>query len=418
MSVVKPHNINSSENIESENIKASIQEAAKNSRKQLGEETIVARSTWDEARNLRGNIETAQKKLLDELIALINRIPDKTKQERQNILDKLKNKDISTISASLKSLESRFEWKLLLKPVVDGVSFVSNTRDLDSQVWPEKMPMKDTWTKKVRVIPLEGTPSPSVEQWDKGDSVQKKPHIYPQEPVDISQWQATWEPLLPTLDPRKIPKPIDPEQNPTTEIPAIPTPRKRDSLSISWQAVDAVESRIKEGWVKPQKGAKKTWEQEVTTIETSQDIQTPEQAEQIQYYPIYLEHKVQAWQSLWKIVEKYFPSLNTSAAINAKIDQIVRDNNIEKRDELLKWQKLKISWANVSLQQWESSEQPPKHYRVAKGDNLWKIVERYFPHLDSSDAINTQIDVIVRENNIKDKNSILIGQLIKLPTDT
>ena len=44
-------------------------------------------------------------------------------------------------------------------------------------------------------------------------------------------------------------------------------------------------------------------------------------------------------------------------------------------------------------------------YTVVKGDNLTKIAKKY----------NTTVDLLVRLNNIKDKNLIHIGQVLKIP---
>jgi LysM repeat protein len=61
----------------------------------------------------------------------------------------------------------------------------------------------------------------------------------------------------------------------------------------------------------------------------------------------------------------------------------------------------------------ESSDKVIEH-TVVKGQSLWRIVQAYFPDIESSEAINDKIDQIVQDNSIKDKNSLEIGQKLKI----
>jgi len=354
--------------------------------------------------------ELTREDILEELIDVINRIPNKNQQERQKMFNKIHDKNLSLdiLKTSLWALKDSTEYTLFEKPVEDGALLnletevsqeaqkntenneaISKTEEQKNiqQVVPD---IQEAPAKKVRIIPLiptdsTETPVPTIET-----------QVATIEPIDADQSPATWNPAVPTPAVRDEAalEPVDTEQSPATWNPAVPTQDARKEV----ETLEKVET---------------SWEEESQESETDK-IESTEQRQEIPQEVKNIEHTVKPGQSLWRIVEEYFPELKTPSAINAKIDEIVRDNNIENRDELLKWQKLKISWAESVNTQRESKENTTKQYEVVSWDNLWKIVQKHYPELKTPAAINAKIDEIVSENNIKDKNAIFVGQSISL----
>ena len=56
-------------------------------------------------------------------------------------------------------------------------------------------------------------------------------------------------------------------------------------------------------------------------------------------------------------------------------------------------------------------------YTVKRGDSLWKIAKNYSSSI-AGNTINAKIDTLVALNNIKNRNLIYVGQVLRLSGST
>lgn len=105
-----------------------------------------------------------------------------------------------------------------------------------------------------------------------------------------------------------------------------------------------------------------------------------------------MEHIVKRGESLWSIAEKYFGS-------GSRYQDLMKQNNLSEDSVIHPGQKLIIG------------PDKPKEYKeldthqVAQGETLSSIASRY----------GTTVQDLVRDNKLKDPNTILVGQKLKVP---
>ncbi len=227
----------------------------------------------------------------------------------------------------------------------------------------------------------------------------------------------------------------DTPESSSVEPVATPSPTKRPSISSdqivyeeSTTSGDAPISWSELPWeewdeVAPQELPVSVEPIELVPVPEPGELTTPESTvleqeatPEIEKTDTMITHTVVKGQSLWRIVQAYFPDIKSSDAINNKINQIAQDNDIKDKDTLEVWQELKISWLPPqSVRVEDESESVFAKYRVDAWDSLWDISRKHLPDDASSTDIQQLVDKIARKNNIVDKDKISIWQTLQIP---
>lgn len=312
-----------------------------------------------------------EKSLLKTLEDLVYRIPGKDIQWRKEIMEEFSNGSDLVLRKTIEKIKEKYGDTLLITP--------ASKEPIESVVYEESDNSGDA--------PIGGSELPG-DEWD--------------EMTFIDPQQANRSGDMPIPSPSPVVKP-KPEQ---AIVWAYPTKRpEKTTESVVYEESDSSGDA-------PIGGSELPGDQDIPHSKVPQSVLSTEGTPEVIDKEI--QHTVVKWQSLWRIVQAYFPDIESSDAINEKIDQIAKDNNIENRDSLKVGQKLKISWV-APVQEAQSEDVVFTKYRVQRGDTLWKIVQLHFPELKGTDEIHAMIDKIAIKNSIKNKNQISIGQILQIP---
>ncbi len=402
------------------------------------ERMVVAEASTEQTRIKEEVLESQVREMLwKEVEDLIKRVPGKDARWRSEKIQEFKKWNSILLGVVKSQLLERYWDDLAQKPLQTVVYEESETwvdapiswSELPGEEWdipridPDQAPSSGTVA--TPVFAERASDVSKDEAKSESDTVQENR----KQAIDPDQAPSSGTVATPVFAERDTP------ESSSVEPVATPSPTKRPSISSdqivyeeSTTSGDAPISWSELPWeewdeVAPQELPVSVEPIELVPVPEPGELTTPESTvleqeatPEIEKTDTMITHTVVKGQSLWRIVQAYFPDIKSSDAINNKINQIAQDNDIKDKDTLEVWQELKISWLPPqSVRVEDESESVFAKYRVDAWDSLWDISRKHLPDDASSTDIQQLVDKIARKNNIVDKDKISIWQTLQIP---
>jgi len=109
----------------------------------------------------------------------------------------------------------------------------------------------------------------------------------------------------------------------------------------------------------------------------------------------YKNHTIQKGETIWRISKNY----------SVTVEEICKINNIDDITKVKTGTTLKIPIINLNKTQENINQKEYKTYTITKGDTLWSLSKKF----------QTNVDELIKINNIDDITKIKSGLIIKIP---